>query len=314
MRTDRSGRPLTIVALRFAPGQDRHAAAATWAARVRLTDHVGWLGDGRLGVVLWDTDESAARRFLRSAPDRGGAGPAAGCDIYVYHPAAGSPAAPPEPSVEMSAGDARPLEELLVRPLPHWKRTLDVVGASAGLVALAPLLAATAVAVKATSPGPVFFTQWRNGLGGRPFRLYKFRSMTADAEHRHAELRERNQQDGPAFKMEDDPRITPFGRWVRRTSVDELPQLWNVLRGEMSLVGPRPLPVAETRECLPWQRRRLSVTPGLTCGWQVQDRRMSIPFADWVRMDLRYADRRTVRGDLSLIARTLAAVFGGNRP
>ena len=306
MRSDRGERPVSVVAvpIRRDPAR-RDEDAAAWAARVRITDRVGWLADGRLGLLLWDADEAAARRFVRSAAPPG-VRPAerAGTVLYV-HPG-------PPPAGDRGGGGPRvlPLEALLVRPMPAWKRAIDLAGASAGLLALTPLLLAAAAAVKLSSPGPVLFSQWRTGLGGRPFRLYKFRSMATDAEDRLTELRTRNEQDGPAFKMAEDPRITPLGRWMRKTSLDELPQLWNVLRGEMSLVGPRPLPTEEADACRPWQRRRLAVTPGLTCGWQVQDKRMTIPFAEWVRMDLRYADRRSPRADLSLIARTVAVVLG----
>lgn len=204
----------------------------------------------------------------------------------------------------------RPLEWLFAQPLPGWKRALDVTGAVAGLLVLSPLLAGVALAIKLTSPGPILFSQLRSGLGGRSFRMLKFRSMVVDAEARKQELMALNEQDGPAFKMENDPRITPIGRLIRKTSIDELPQLWNVLRGEMSLVGPRPLPCHETDACQGWQRRRLEVTPGLTCIWQVQDSRTQIPFGDWARMDIRYIGKRTIRQDASLILQTFSAIFG----
>ena len=196
-----------------------------------------------------------------------------------------------------------PLEEVLLCPLPRWKRAIDVVGAVAGLVALSPLLLATAVAVKATSPGPVLFRQLRDGLGGRRFKINKFRTMVADAEALKADLRADSEQDGPAFKMEHDPRITPIGRWLRKTCVDELPQLWNVLAGDMSLVGPRPLDSKEMAHTSWWERRRLLVTPGLTCIWQV-DGKSKVSFSEWMRMDIRYMRDRTMFGDLTLIFRT----------
>jgi len=315
MRADRGGRPLSVVTLEVPNARDRARVAAAWAARVRLTDRVGWLPSGRLALALWDTDEAGARQFLRSAEDDANANRSGGEPVIYSHPL---PTVDLDPrmfdgaldgEIEGGAGEAAiPVEALLVRPMPIWKRAIDVLGALAGLTALAPLLAATYAAVRLTSPGPALFVQRRAGLGGRPFKLYKFRSMVVDAEERLTQLQTANEQDGPAFKMERDPRITTVGRLIRKTSVDELPQLWNVLKGEMSLVGPRPLPIAEADACSPWQRRRLTVTPGLTCGWQVQDRRMTVPFEEWVRMDLRYARRRTVRGDLSLIARTVAAI------
>lgn len=204
----------------------------------------------------------------------------------------------------------QPLETLFIRPLPMWKRAIDVVGATCGLLILSPLFLFVATAIKLTSPGPVFFSQMRSGRGNRPFPMYKFRSMVVDAEARKQELMDQNEQDGPAFKMENDPRITPIGHLIRKSSIDELPQLWNVLRGDMSIVGPRPLPCSETEGCSAWQRRRLDVTPGLTCIWQVQDRRTKIPFADWARMDIRYISSRTFRLDMELVLRTFRSIFG----
>jgi lipopolysaccharide/colanic/teichoic acid biosynthesis glycosyltransferase len=185
---------------------------------------------------------------------------------------------------------------------------LDIAGAGVGLLLLSPLLTVVAVAVKLTSAGPVLFTQKRTGAGGRTFVLYKFRSMYVDAEGRKAELMTLNEQDGPAFKIRKDPRVTWLGRWLRSTSLDELPQLWNVLKGDMSLVGPRPLPCNESAACTIWQKRRLDVTPGLTCIWQVEGR-SSVSFNEWIRMDLQYLEERSLKADLKLLARTIPAVL-----
>jgi lipopolysaccharide/colanic/teichoic acid biosynthesis glycosyltransferase len=200
------------------------------------------------------------------------------------------------------------LEMLLVRPLPLWKRVLDVIGATVGLILASPFLAAAALAIKLTSKGPIIFKQPRAGLGGKPFTIYKLRTMVVDAEAKKNQLRTRNEQDGPAFKIKDDPRVTRIGKLLRKTSVDELPQLWNVLRGDMTLVGPRPLPVSESEACEGWQRRRLDVTPGLTCIWQVKGR-SRVSFAEWVRMDVAYIRRRTLFNDLRIIAQTIPAVL-----
>ena len=156
--------------------------------------------------------------------------------------------------------------------LPLWKRVIDVPGASVGLLLLSPLFAIVATAIKATSPGPVFFRQSAAGWAARSSSCVKFRSMVPDAEARKRQLMAFNEQDGPAFKIKNDPRVTRLGRFMRRTSIDELPQLWNVLRGDMSLVGPRPLPCNEAESCRGWLRQRLDVTPGLTCIWQVRGR------------------------------------------
>jgi lipopolysaccharide/colanic/teichoic acid biosynthesis glycosyltransferase len=163
------------------------------------------------------------------------------------------------------------------------------------------------VLIKATSPGPVFYSQWREGRGGKRFRMYKLRSMRADADKLQAALRAQSEQDGPAFKMTNDPRTTWIGKLLRKTSLDELPQLWNVLIGDMSLVGPRPLPVAESTQCSPWQRRRLSVLPGLTCIWQVRGR-STVSFEDWMRMDLEYLRERSFAYDLGLMLWTIPSL------
>ena len=154
----------------------------------------------------------------------------------------------------------------------------------------------------------IIFRQRRAGLGGKPFTIYKFRTMCVGAERQQAELRKLNEQDGPAFKLARDPRVTWIGNILRKTSIDELPQLWNVIKGDMSLVGPRPLPVAESDDCAQWQRRRLEVTPGLTCVWQVEGR-SQVTFDEWVRMDVKYMRRRTLLHDLLIMIRTVPAVL-----
>lgn len=200
--------------------------------------------------------------------------------------------------------------------VPHYegkffyKRAFDVIGALGLLGLLSPLLMVIAVAVKLTSPGPVIFKQQRTGWRGRPFAMWKFRTMAVDADA-HQDVLD-NALDGPAFKAKDDPRITPLGRWLRRYSLDEFPQLWNILRGEMSLVGPRPLPVHETEKFSAFRdRRRLSVLPGLTGLWQVSGRSDIKDFAEWVRLDLEYIDRWSLWLDLRILCRTLPTVLSG---
>jgi lipopolysaccharide/colanic/teichoic acid biosynthesis glycosyltransferase len=167
---------------------------------------------------------------------------------------------------------------------------------------------AAAAAIKVSSPGPAFFVQEREGRGGRRFNIWKLRTMHVDAEDQKKQLRQLSQQDGPAFKMHRDPRTTLLGRFLRWSSIDELPQFWNVLKGEMSLVGPRPLPTEESLACEGWHRRRLDVTPGMTCTWQVSGRG-KVSFDDWVRMDLRYSARHSVAHDLKLVFFTLPSLF-----
>ncbi|MBM3288743.1 MAG: sugar transferase [Candidatus Hydrogenedentes bacterium] len=197
---------------------------------------------------------------------------------------------------------------LFTRPFPWWKRAMDVAVALAGLMVFAPVMVAIALAIKATSRGPVLFAQKRGGMGGRTFWLYKFRSMTTDAEDRKADLMKFNERSGVAFKMKNDPRVTWVGRCIRKTSLDELPQLFNVLAGDMSIVGPRPLPVKEEDAYSVWHWRRLDVKPGLTCIWQVTARH-DRDFDRWVRLDLEYIRKRSFWLDVSLILRTVPAVL-----
>jgi lipopolysaccharide/colanic/teichoic acid biosynthesis glycosyltransferase len=202
------------------------------------------------------------------------------------------------------------IEPLFAQGATFWKRAIDVVGAGVVLVALLPLMALVAAAMKVVTPGPLIFKQKRCGLGGKQFVMYKFRTMIADAEKKRDELLLLNEADGPVFKIKDDPRITSLGKILRRTSIDELPQLWNVLKGNMSLVGPRPLPPEEIVLCDRWQRRRLEVTPGITCIWQVTGRSQT-SFEDWVRADIRYISRRSLWTDLLLLLKTIPAVLVG---
>jgi len=190
------------------------------------------------------------------------------------------------------------------------KRALDVVSALMGLTLLSPVLVAIGAAVKLTSRGPALFRQERVGFRGRRFRMYKFRTMVADAEAMRERVAHLNTLDGPVFKAIDDPRVTRLGRLLRWTSADELPQLWNVLRGEMSLVGPRPLPVHEAGQLKGAQRRRLAMRPGLTGLWQVSGRSM-VAFEEWMELDLAYVDRWSLALDLGILLRTVPAVLRG---
>jgi exopolysaccharide biosynthesis polyprenyl glycosylphosphotransferase len=192
------------------------------------------------------------------------------------------------------------------------KQIMDFVGALVLLAVSAPLLAAAAAAIKLSSPGPVLFRQARAGLNGKPFIMYKFRSMVTNAEQLKQELERLNEMTGPVFKVTNDPRVTKVGRLLRRTSLDEWPQLFNVLRFEMSLVGPRPLPVDEVRRFDDvGHRRRLSVRPGITCTWQVSGRSDVKDFKDWVRMDLAYIDNWSLRLDIRILWRTIWVVLLG---
>ncbi len=210
----------------------------------------------------------------------------------------------------------RPMLVFRSTPEASWellgKRAIDLVGAGLGLVTVSGLMLGVALLIRLTSPGPVLFRQLRGGRHGKPFMMLKFRTMSTDAEMRRAELAAFNQMSGPVFKIEHDPRITPVGRWLRKTSIDELPQLINVLRGEMSLVGPRPLPLYEVDkfETLA-QRRRLSVAPGLTCLWQISGRNEIKDFKDWVKLDLLYIDNWSLWLDFKILLKTIPIVLLG---
>ncbi|MGI6346094.1 MAG: sugar transferase [Limisphaerales bacterium] len=192
------------------------------------------------------------------------------------------------------------------------KQMFDYVGSFLLLLLLSPLLLLICLAIKISSPGPIFFSQKRSGLNGIPFTMYKFRSMINNAEMKKHELERLNEMSGPVFKVSNDPRVTKIGAFLRKTSLDELPQLYNVLKGEMSLVGPRPLPVDETlRFDDIAHRRRLSMRPGLTCLWQISGRNNVTDFNEWVRLDLEYIDNWSFWGDFKILFKTIPVVFRG---
>ena len=190
----------------------------------------------------------------------------------------------------------------------YGKRALDLGLGVLALAAAAPLLAVAALAIKIDSPGPVFHRAIRVGRGGRKFTFLKLRSMRVGAEELRGLLLHLNQAQGPAFKLHDDPRVTRVGRWLRKLSLDELPQLFHVLEGHMSLVGPRPPFPEEVERYEPWMLRRLSVTPGLTCLWQIRGR-SDLGFDEWMRLDLEYVDRQSFLLDLKILALTVPAVL-----
>jgi exopolysaccharide biosynthesis polyprenyl glycosylphosphotransferase len=209
----------------------------------------------------------------------------------------------------------KPLLIFSTTPEISWqlvcKRLIDIVGGILALAIFGPLIMLpAAMIIKFTSPGPILFRQKRSGLHGRLFTMYKFRSMVTNAEMLRAELEAFNEMSGPVFKMEEDPRITPFGRFLRKTSIDELPQLWNVLAGDMSLVGPRPPIPREVQHYDPWHRRRLSMKPGLTGIWQISGRNR-ISFEQWMKLDMQYIDNWSLWLDFKILARTIPAVLMG---
>ncbi len=189
------------------------------------------------------------------------------------------------------------------------KKILDIVGSLLAVIFLSPLLITIAVIIKVTSPGPVIYQQPRVGLRGRQFQLYKFRTMVVNADELKKELEDLNEADGPAFKIADDPRVTKVGKFLRKTGLDELPQLFNILKGEMSLIGPRPPLPEETAQYERWQLRRLSVKPGLSCFWQVKPDRNSIKFEKWMELDLAYIDNWSLRLDFVILFKTIKTIF-----
>lgn len=189
------------------------------------------------------------------------------------------------------------------------KRLIDIVLSLCGLIILSPLLIIVAILIRFEGKGNVIFVQDRVGLNGEIFKMYKFRSMVCNAEELKRELLIQNEMSGPMFKMKNDPRVTKIGGFIRKTSIDELPQLFNVLKGDMSLVGPRPSLPSEVEKFEDWMMKRLSVKPGLTCFWQVSGRN-NIEFEDWMKLDIRYVQERSMLVDLKLIFKTFFVLFG----
>jgi lipopolysaccharide/colanic/teichoic acid biosynthesis glycosyltransferase len=344
-RADRTGRELSFVVFRILQERSQFRAyrrlARVVMRRARITDDVGHFENGSVAAVLPDTPGGSAWKFAHDIVEiLGRRALSVEVRVYAYpsdrsgHPRApqsqGSTGRTPEPAesahpirhlqaaprwdMDSKAWSVapevatEPLEPLCLSSIPGWKQLLDLVGAGIALVILSPVLLVAGLAVKLSSPGPAMFVQLRAGRGGRPFRMYKFRTMYVDAEHRKAQLSSLSEQDGPAFKIKDDPRITRMGRILRKTSIDELPQLWNVLKGEMSLVGPRPLPCDEAEACHRWHQRRHDVLPGLTCIWQVRGR-SSVSFEEWMRMDVGYIRRQGLLRDLLILLQTIPAVL-----
>lgn len=319
LRSDRSLEPFTVLGLELPKAQALPAnvekLTALLASRVRETDIAGWMADRTLGLILPDTPVEGAWKLASDLADI--------LTPHALHPAMtvyrypsidgddhglGDETSPDLEDNAPAAAPFRPLDALFMQKLPVWKRGMDIFAAGLGLLVLSPLLLIVAVLVKLTSHGPVFYRQQRDGIGGKPFYIYKFRSMVVDADRLKAQLRHLSEQDGPAFKLKNDPRVTPIGKWLRRTAIDEIPQLFNVLRGEMSLVGPRPMCSREARNCRQWERRRLDVTPGLTCIWQVEGG-TKVTFTEWMRMDMRYIESRSLAEDLRLVAFTVPSVL-----
>ena len=189
------------------------------------------------------------------------------------------------------------------------KRIIDIVASFTGLILLSPLILIVSMLIKLESKGEVIFKQKRVGLNGKKFYMYKFRSMVINAEELKKQLESQNEMSGPMFKIKDDPRITKVGKFIRKTSIDELPQLINVIKGDMSLVGPRPSLPKEVKKFEQWMMERLEVKPGLTCIWQISGRN-NIDFEDWMKLDIKYVRERSFKLDIKLILKTVLVLFG----
>lgn len=347
-RADRSGYELSLILMGLdgKPAKASHSLLRlieVLERRCRITDDVGEFDKQTAFILLPDTEASGARHFaesIKAAMHRQSV--EASYAIYSYAPAKRSKRKPPNDGdsgrgsgqkqsnsetvvarriprhkvigastpVAMQADESsvQDLKQALVRPLPIWKRAIDLAVAVPMLLLLWPLLVGISILIKIESRGPAVFRQQRAGLGGNPFWIYKFRTMVDGAEQHRDSLLHINEHKGPTFKIKKDPRITRLGEFLRKSSLDELPQLFNVLRGDMTLVGPRPLPCYEADDCEDWQKRRVEVTPGLTCIWQVSGR-CGIDFDDWVRMDLAYQRQRTPGHDVRILMATVPAVL-----
>jgi lipopolysaccharide/colanic/teichoic acid biosynthesis glycosyltransferase len=292
---------------------------------IRITDEIGWFNNSTIGVLLFNASTEGASKFIEKIqriypPKR-----FFKYSIFIYpegktdHAAAEQTAAfshqsilasPSQHSQQKATGGqpALRLQPIFFSKMSMWKRLADIVLSICALIALAPLLLLIAIAVKCSSKGPIFFRQKRAGLGGVPFTFLKFRTMHIDAEKRKAELLQFNKRTGPVFKMENDPRVTWLGKFLRQWSLDELPQLLNVLKGDMSLVGPRPPTMDEVAKYESWHNYRLEVKPGITCIWQVYARGEK-SFENWVRLDIKYKKEQSFLLDLKLLFMTIPAVL-----
>lgn len=310
LRADRRRIAFCLIEIKLCQGNARRSdvvrAARLLHRRLRLTDISGHRERTTVGVILTDTPEPGGRIViddLKRLFDQ--ANLKCELNLFSYDPDAwqkqqlfdrnddhdppSGHLSPPQPSVPRSRRFA--------------KRMVDVVGSGVGLLISAGPIALACLAVRFSSKGPAIFCQVREGAGGKPFTIYKLRTMRFDAEQHQSQLMKLSERDGPAFKIKDDPRITRLGKLLRATCIDELPQLVNVFLGQMSLVGPRPLPWSESRAVAMWQRRRLDVKPGITGSWQTS-KHEAVSFDDWMRMDLRYIDQGSTWLDMKLIART----------
>lgn len=340
-RADRTGQELSMVVFEVGADNGNSAAARHLAPilahRTRSTDDIGWLEDGRIGVVLPHTMPEGAWKFVANVRlAYNGSLPPPDCQVYVY-PSSWIPSANGGPDRKPPAGNriptpeesdtsgklssrveveehVRPIEELeskILCGIPFWKRAIDIVGTVLALILLMPLFLLVALLIKVVSPGPILFRQERVGYLGKVFTIWKFRTMhvNADTAVHQQYLSELINNEKEMTKLDDgkDNRIIPFGKLLRAAGIDELPQLINVLRGDMSLVGPRPCLPYEAREFDPWQARRFDTVPGLTGLWQVSGKNRTT-FKEMMRLDIAYTKKRALLLDVKIFVKTIPAI------
>ena len=297
--------------------------------KIRITDEIGWVDKHSIGVLLFNAGRAEAIRFIEKIQENYYEETLCKYSISTYpedsenhhnncarHNGLANTCHHSMPGVTSShvqrKNPDRPialqLQPIFYDDISIWKRLSDIVLSTSALIVLGPLLIVTAIAVKFSSKGPIFFKQKRAGLGGKPFTILKFRTMHVDAEEKKRELLQFNERTGPVFKMENDPRITRLGVHLRRWSLDEFPQLFNVLVGDMSLVGPRPPSLDEVAKYANWHKYRLEMKPGITCIWQVYARHEK-SFENWVRLDIKYRREQSFLLDMKLLFMTIPAVL-----
>jgi lipopolysaccharide/colanic/teichoic acid biosynthesis glycosyltransferase len=332
-RVDRNSHVFSLVAFEVRPQEScmdtTFYLVNQLKKHIRITDEIGWLDNHSIGLLLFNALNDEASLFVEKIKRNCSQNILCKCSITSYpegmveHPQNEGAHREFENSYHNSLSGSSSLQDhhrttdeqvgLSLRPvffdkISIWKRLLDIVVSSIALVVLSPLMVIIAIAVKLTSQGPVFFKQQRAGLGGVAFTFLKFRTMQIDAEEKKSELLQFNKRTGPVFKMENDPRVTRLGVFLRKWSFDELPQFINVFMGDMSLVGPRPPTLDEVEKYESWHNYRLEVKPGITCIWQVYARHEKC-FENWVRLDIKYRQKQSLLFDMKLLALTLPAVL-----
>jgi lipopolysaccharide/colanic/teichoic acid biosynthesis glycosyltransferase len=331
-RADRNNHVFSLVSFEFVPQVSGRNSTIYFAYylknRIRITDEIGWQDNHSIGILLFNTLDKEAKQFAESIQRNCPPNIICKYSVSTYPEdkvehapneqinrgsGAGYNSMPGSTSLHAHPGGAdekiaKNLNPVFYHKISVAKRLSDVVLSTVALLVLSPLMFIIAVAVKLTSKGPIFYKQQRAGLGGLPFTMLKFRTMKVGADEMKSQLQPFNERTGPVFKMENDPRVTRFGKILRHWSLDELPQFLNVLNGDMSLVGPRPPTMDEVEQYRTWHNYRLEMRPGITCIWQVYARHDK-SFDNWVRLDIKYRQEQSFLLDMKLIVLTLPAVL-----